>query len=213
MPQPVELGEWSDADALLLPTPSAAPDDNQTQAAFVRLGYSASLQHDVSAIQEAEPESEAQAEPAPGAEVEPPPAAAQEAEEVAAAPEPAAPAEIPPTFEARLALARQLFAQGALRQSLPVFERALELRAHSVDALLGKASALFFLEDFEAAKSSAQQAIAIDPRSHDGFMLIGSSFERLGNGAAAAGIYERCIDQALDNTRCRERLTQLDAKP
>jgi tetratricopeptide (TPR) repeat protein len=119
----------------------------------------------------------------------------------------------PGDFNAELAQARKLLAQGSPREALPVFDRALVLRAHSVDALLGKASALFALQDFEAARSNAQQAIAIDPRSNQGFVLIGQSYERMGQRAVAKGIYERCIEQALDLTQCRERLNQLSATP
>lgn len=120
-------------------------------------------------------------------------------------------AELAPDFDAQLAQARKLLAQGDNRAAVPVFERALSLRAHSVDALLGKAAALFALQDYEAAKSSAQQAVAIDPRSHQGFALIGESFERLGQREAAQNIYQRCIEQAVDLTQCRERLNQLSA--
>jgi tetratricopeptide (TPR) repeat protein len=154
----------------------------------------------------AEPRDEAVAAEQP---VEPKPAAGETTEVLPV--EPAA-GDQPESFEVQLALARQLLARAQPGQALPVFERAIGQRAHSVDALLGKAAALFALQDYEAAKSSAQQAVAIDPRSHDGLMLIGSSFERLGDRDAARNVYGRCVEEAVDLTSCRERLAELDAK-
>lgn len=116
------------------------------------------------------------------------------------------------SFYEQLSVAQQQLAQGELRQSLPTFERALALRAHSVDALLGKATALFGLKEYDAAKSSAQLALAIDPRSNEAFALIGGSLEWLGHRAAAKSIYERCVEEAVDSTVCRERLDHLTVK-
>lgn len=122
---------------------------------------------------------------------------------------PVAAADAALSFYEQLSLAQQQLTQGQLRESLPTFERALTLRAHSVDALLGKATALFGLKEYEAAKSSAQLALAIDPRSNEAFALIGGSLEWLGRRAEAKTIYERCIDEAVDSTVCRERQAHL----
>jgi tetratricopeptide (TPR) repeat protein len=115
------------------------------------------------------------------------------------------------SFYEHLSVAQQQLAQGQLRESLPTFERALALRAHSVDALLGKATAQFGLKEYDAAKSSAQLAVAIDPRSNEAFVLIAGSLEQLGQRAQAKAIYERCVDDAVDATICRERLGRLTA--
>jgi tetratricopeptide (TPR) repeat protein len=110
-----------------------------------------------------------------------------------------------------------LIEQGDPKQALLTYNRALTPRPHAIDALLGKAAALFALKDYDAAKSTAEQAVALDPHNRDGLMLIGSTWEQLGNKTAAQDVYQRCVDQSQDNEThsapCRKRLVQLDARP
>lgn len=175
------------------------------------VGAAAPSGSDARAQGEAAPSPPAAAEPG-ASESKPGEARAAEASgQVQAEVKPVPAADAAVSFYEQLAVAQQQLAQGELRQSLPTFERALSLRAHSVDALLGKATALFGLKEYEAAKSSAQLALAIDPRSNEAFALIGGSLEWLGRRAEAKAIYERCIEEAVDATVCRERQAHLTA--
>lgn len=118
------------------------------------------------------------------------------------------------SFDELVAQARKLVAQGDPKQALLAYDRALQPRPHAIEALVGKATALLALKDYDAAKSTAEQAVALDPSNRDGLMLIGSSWEQLGNKAAAKDVYQRCVDRATESRSapCRQRLDQLDAK-
>jgi len=114
-----------------------------------------------------------------------------------------------------VAQARQLLAQGDAKQAIVAYDRALQPRPNAIEALVGKATALLALKDYDAAKSAAEQAVALDPANRDGLLLIGSSWEQLGNKASARDVYQRCVDRATESRSvpCRQRLAALDAKP
>jgi hypothetical protein len=230
MPQPVELGEWSDREtpepASEAAAPSAEPlrftaslqDPDEApppRLAVVEAGDApAASSPDVAVTKQALVAQPSAAPATPGAQAPAATPSGAEPERSATPSAAAAPATAaqPASFEHELARARQLAAQGEPRQALPAFDRALAQRAYSVDALLGKASALLALKEYDSAKSIAEQAVAMDSKSGDGLLLIGSIYEQLGSAAAAKQTYERCVEQAGDRgAACRERLAQLEA--
>jgi len=102
-----------------------------------------------------------------------------------------------PGFEQWLERAESLSRRGQSVQAVDAYERALQARPGAPVALAGKAYAYLNLNDRTAAKKLAQQAVAADPTSSRGWIVLGAVEELLGSRSAAQAAYRRCAEQGV----------------
>jgi Flp pilus assembly protein TadD len=135
------------------------------------------------------------AAPAPGSEV---PAAAQAA---AVPAEPAAPAAAPsvPAADAAqvaelLKAAHALYDRKQRKPAYAAYEQVLAVQPNNPEAL----SKLGYLElqagDDARAKQFASQAVAIDPTSSEGWIVLGAALESLRDRTGAREAYAKCAE-------------------
>jgi tetratricopeptide (TPR) repeat protein len=181
MPAPAELGEET---MLVLPTPPDVPTPTQT--------VSAEAPADV-------PSAEAAALPR-DAQVQ---QVATEAAVSAAEPEPESP-------DVAVNLAREAAARGNQGRALHLFNLALNLRAYQPDALAGKAVLLLQMKDYDTARATAEQAVALSPSHSEALWAQATAQRELSNEEAALAAYQRCADNAAGTHAelCRRALTQ-----
>jgi hypothetical protein len=125
---------------------------------------------------------------APGAAAAAPvEAAPQVSLEEPAAPEP--PAAPSPEYLEAVAAAR---AAGFKRTAEHSYLKAIELDARGADALSGLA--MFYLNQGknEAARTRAAEAVAVDPKNSEGWIVLGASLSALGDAAGAKKAYQDC---------------------
>jgi len=120
------------------------------------------------------------AEPAPAAQaaVSPEPAA-----------EPAAAAPMPEGYARELAAARTA---GFKKNAEQFYLRALAIAPDGAEALSGLAMYYLNQGKNQKAKERAEEAVKVDPKSSEGWIVLGASLAALGDGAGARKAYQEC---------------------
>ncbi len=145
--------------------------------------------------QEVAPEPKLEA-PLPS-EPEPPPAEPAPAAQAAANPEPAAtpsaaeaPAvPMPEGYVRELAAARTA---GFKKNAEQFYLRALAIAPDGAEALSGLAMYYLNQGKNQKAKERAEEAVKADPKSSEGWIVLGASLAALGDGAGARKAYQEC---------------------
>ncbi len=65
-----------------------------------------------------------------------------------------------------------------------------------VPAMLGRADVLLELERYPEAEASARAALALEPRSSAGYLLLGDALWMQGHEKEARSAYQRCVELA-----------------
>ena len=153
----------------------------------------------------AEPAAQPVAEAAPAAEVAPAAPAAAEpalvAEPVAAPAEPAAaPVPANDAYEAALKAARK---QGFSKAAEASYREALVANPAGVGAISGLAMLYLNQSKNPQARDKAREAIAIDPNSAEGWIVLGAALEALGDHGGAREAYQKCASLPLEGDGAR----------
>jgi tetratricopeptide (TPR) repeat protein len=101
------------------------------------------------------------------------------------------------TFKSLLEEARVFARRRQNQRALDAYEQALRLQPGEASALAGKAYAYLNLDDRRAAKRFASLAVAADPTSSQGWVVLGAAEELLGSRRASQEAFRRCAAQAV----------------
>jgi cytochrome c-type biogenesis protein CcmH/NrfG len=147
------------------------------------------------AAEPTQPEAPANAQPA-APTAEPTQPAQPEAQGTAApAPtEPAAPAAPASEVDGVVAEAKALEQQGKPQAALKLYERAAQLDPNSSPVLSHLAFGYLNRGDNQQAADFAARAVAIDPTSSEGWIVLGAARDALGDGKAARDAYRKCVE-------------------
>jgi DNA-binding response OmpR family regulator len=122
-------------------------------------------------------------------------------------PAPAAPAPAGPTPEYLEALAAAR-AAGFKRTAEQSYLKAIEIDPRGAEALGGLA--MFYLNQGknESARARAAEAVAIDPRSSEGWIVLAASLSALGDEAGAKKAYQECagLEEGKYVSECKRML-------
>jgi outer membrane biosynthesis protein TonB len=134
--------------------------------------------------------------PSPNPSLSPTPTAAA-APTPAVAPTPAAapaaaPAPIKPEAAALLAQADELSAHGKKKQALEAYEQVLAIDANAAAALSHAAYLHLDAGHDEQAHQYATRAVALDPTSSEGWIVLGAALESKHDRAGARAAYQQC---------------------
>jgi Flp pilus assembly protein TadD len=154
--------------------------------------------------------SEAQtAEPATADEPEPPTAPTANAlPATATAPEPSGPATgtepaaaaadetatVPGSVDELLAQAKTLEQQGKPKKAVELYERAAALDPNSAPVLSRLAFGYLNRGDNQQAADYAARAVAVDPTSSEGWIVLGAARDALGDAKGARDAYRKCVE-------------------
>jgi DNA-binding response OmpR family regulator len=127
------------------------------------------------------------------------------AEPVQPAPDPALAAAPSPEYLEALAAARAL---GFKRGAEQAYIKAIEIDSRGAEALGGLA--MFYLNQGmnEAARARAEEAVAIDPKSSEGWIVLAASRSALGDEAGARKAYQECalLEEGKYVSECKRML-------
>jgi tetratricopeptide (TPR) repeat protein len=124
--------------------------------------------------------------------------------EPASEPAPAAEQELSPAYTAALKEARTL---GFKKSAEQAYLTALALQPSGAEALSGLA--MFYLNQGknEPARDRAQQAVAVDPKSSEGWIVLGAALSALGDSPGSRKAYQECAGiEGKFNSECRRML-------
>lgn len=96
-------------------------------------------------------------------------------------------------------MARTLFGLGRYQDSERIFNELIDHNPYSVNYWNALASAQFMREDYSAAITSSEYAIAIDPNDADGLLSKANCLYNLGNYEAALPYFSRYSEQVEDD--------------
>ncbi|MFI5307219.1 MAG: DUF4388 domain-containing protein [Polyangiales bacterium] len=144
------------------------------------------------------PAAEPAAPPPTPASAEPPPpaqAGAAPAAEAEAAPSPA------PAAEEQRERARGLVDQahaleraGKPRQATQLYEQAVQLDPNAADVLSRLSMSYLNRGENQLAADFASRAVAVDPQSSEGWIVLGAARHALGDTRAARDAYRKCVE-------------------
>ncbi len=136
------------------------------------------------------------AAPAAGTPSATPPAAAPSATPAPAAAEPVAPQPTPPAaaVQALVAQARALEHAGKPRQAMGLYEQAEALDPNAPEVLSHLAFDYLNRGDNQRAADYASRAVAVDPHSSEGWIVLGAARHALGDARAARDAYRKCVE-------------------
>jgi len=122
------------------------------------------------------------------------PAAAPELEPAAQAPGAAEAAPAPLDIEAIVAQARALEKAGKNRQAIALYEQAAALDPNAAAILSHLAFSYLNRGDNKPASDYAARAVAVDPTSSEGWIVLGAARATLGDGPGARDAYKKCVE-------------------
>ncbi|HEY2732336.1 MAG TPA: tetratricopeptide repeat protein [Polyangiales bacterium] len=110
-----------------------------------------------------------------------------------------------PSYDDLLEVGRTFARKERNSQALEAFQRALDARPNAPAALSGIAYVYLNLGDRTRAKDFATRALEADPKSSQGWIVLGAVEDMLGNRSAAREAYRKCASDGLGSyvAECR----------
>jgi hypothetical protein len=108
-------------------------------------------------------------------------------------------------------MANLLIKTGQPDKALPYLKKASDTMSGDVFFLLQLATAYYRADSLEQAASWASRLVAVDPRSVEGYRLLGMSQTRLGHAESAIEIWRRLLRLEPGDTLAVRKLQQLKA--
>jgi tetratricopeptide (TPR) repeat protein len=113
---------------------------------------------------------------------------------------------VTPSADELIEVARDFARKGRYLKAQLAYEQALATQPSSAPALAGIAYTYLNTGDQQTAKQYATRAVAIDPQSSQGWIVLGAAQESLGDLAGAREAYRRCATEAVGSyvVECRK---------
>jgi hypothetical protein len=102
-----------------------------------------------------------------------------------------------PSYEELIGVGQAFARKGRNSQALEAYQRALDAQPSAAAALAGIAYVHLNSGDPGLAKLFATRAVESDPRSSQGWIVLGAALELLGDRAAARAAYRKCATEAV----------------